>query len=263
MSISVLPIDMAGRRVLVTAAGSGIGLTIAKAFRERGAQVYVCDVDASALKHAKSKVDGLLGSVVDVSRIEAVDAMVAEAAEQLQGLDILVNNAGIAGPTAAVEDVDPEAFQDTLRICLESQFLCARRAIPMIKAAGGGSIINLGSVASRLSFAMRTPYSAAKWGVIGFTKSLALEVGSHHINANAILPGHVNGDRFDRVMAAKGEALGISAEQLRKETLGLVALRSTVEQQDIANIALYLASPFGAMISGQAISVCGGVEAMR
>lgn len=263
MDVVTLPIDMSGRRVLVTAGGSGIGLSIARAFRDRGAAVHVCDVSDEALEKAKADVAGLSVSLADVSDPAAVDAMMEQAHDRMGGLDVLVNNAGIGGPTARVEEIEPDDLERTLQICLQAQFYCARRAIPLMKVAGGGSIINLGSVASRLSFEMRTPYSAAKWGVIGFTKSLALEVGRHNINANAILPGHVDGERFTRIVAAKSQALGVSPEKMRSDLLSLVALRRTVEAHDVANMALYLASPYGAVISGQAISVCGGVEAMR
>jgi NAD(P)-dependent dehydrogenase (short-subunit alcohol dehydrogenase family) len=142
-------------------------------------------------------------------------------------------------------------------------FHCARRAVPLMRSAGSGSIINLGSVAGRLSFAMRTPYAAAKWGVVGFTKSLALELGRDGIRVNAIMPGHVNTPRFRRVVQRRAETLGVSAEEMERRFLEPVALGRTVEREDIANMALYLCSPFGNVVTGQAISVCGGVEMMR
>ena len=112
---------------------------------------------------------------------------------QLGGLDVLVNNAGIAGPTAAIEDIDPADWRRCIDIDLTGQFLCARRAVPMLKAAGGGVMVNMSSAAGRFGYAFRTPYSAAKWGVIGLTESLAKELGPHNITVNAILPGIVAG----------------------------------------------------------------------
>jgi NAD(P)-dependent dehydrogenase (short-subunit alcohol dehydrogenase family) len=188
--------------------------------------------------------------------------MFATAGRELGGLDVLVNNAGIAGPTARVEDVTPEALERTLAVNVEGQFYCARHAVPMLKAAGGGSILNLSSIAGRLGFPMRSPYAASKWAVVGFTKSLAIELGEAGIRVNAILPGHVDSDRFRRVVRAKAEAIGRSFDEVRAQFLAPVSLKRNVQSEDIANMALYLASPFGASITGQAISVCGDVQMM-
>lgn len=260
---SFLPVDMAGIRVLVTAGGAGIGRTIAAAFRERGARVFVCDVSKNALEEMHALLPDVTGELVDVADPAAVAGMFATVERAFGGLDVLVNNAGIAGPTARVEDVTPEALQETLAVNVASQFHCARHAVPMLKAAGGGSIINLSSIAGRLGFTMRSPYSASKWAVIGFTKSLAVELGECNIRVNAILPGHVDSDRFRRVVKAKAEALGLGFEEMRRQYLDVVSLKRNVETEDIANMALYLASPFGANITGQAVSVCGDVQMMK
>lgn len=259
----ILPVDASGLRVLITAGGSGIGRVMARSFHERGAKVFFCDIVEDLVRETLEQIDGASGSTTDVGDRGAVNRMFDQAAETLGGLDVLINNAGLAGPTARVEDVEADALEETLRVNVEAQFYCSGRAVPLLRQAGGGSIINLSSVAGRLAFAMRTPYAAAKWGVIGFSKSLALEVGRENIRVNAILPGHVNGPRFRRVAAAKAEAVGVTEEQMRDEMLALVATGKNVEMQDIANMALYLASPYGAAITGQAISVCGGVEMMR
>jgi NAD(P)-dependent dehydrogenase (short-subunit alcohol dehydrogenase family) len=134
-------------------------------------------------------------------------------------------------------------------------FHCARRAIPALRDAGGGVIINLSSAAGRFGFPLRAPYSAAKWGVVGFTKSLSMELGPDSIRVNAILPGPVDGPRIRAVIRAKANAAGVSENEMTERTVATTSLRCFVTQQDIANMALYLASPFGATISGQAISV--------
>jgi NAD(P)-dependent dehydrogenase (short-subunit alcohol dehydrogenase family) len=134
--------------------------------------------------------------------------------------------------------------------------------VPLLKKARGGSIINLSSVAGRLGFPLRTPYAATKWAVVGLTKSLAMELGPHKIRVNAIQPGIVKGPRIDRVIAARAAATGISFEQQRKLLLSKVSLRTEVTAEDIAAMALFLASPAGARISGQALSVCGNVETL-
>jgi NAD(P)-dependent dehydrogenase (short-subunit alcohol dehydrogenase family) len=181
------------------------------------------------------------------------------AAAALGGIDVLVNNAGIAGPTALVENVTPEELDATLRIDLASMFHCARRAIPHLREAAragrDASVVNLSSAAGRFGFALRAPYSAAKWGVIGFTKSLSIELGPEGIRVNAILPGPVDGPRIRAVIKAKAAAGGVSENEMTDRFVGVTSLRSFVSQQDIANMALYLASPFGATISGQAMSV--------
>jgi NAD(P)-dependent dehydrogenase (short-subunit alcohol dehydrogenase family) len=136
-------------------------------------------------------------------------------------------------------------------------FYCTRLAVPLLKAAGGGSIINLSSIAGRLGYPLRSPYCAAKWGVIGFTKSLAMELGAANIRVNAILPGVVEGERVNRVIGARASARGIDFEEALKQFVAPISLRRMVSAQDIANMALFLASPAGASISGQALSVCG------
>jgi len=130
----------------------------------------------------------------------------------------------------------------------------------MIKAAGGGSIINLSSAAGRLAFPMRTPYSAAKWAVVGFTQSLAAEAGPEKVRVNCIQPGVVEGERIERVIEAKAKGLGVDKEEVRRRLLEGVSMHTTVTAQDIANMALFLASDAGKHISGQALSVCGGAR---
>jgi NAD(P)-dependent dehydrogenase (short-subunit alcohol dehydrogenase family) len=178
----------------------------------------------------------------------------------LGGLDLLVNNAGIAGPTAGIEDIDPDDWRRTVDINLNSYFYCARRATPLLKAAGDGAMINISSVAGRLGFAQRTPYAATKWAVVGFTQSLAKELGPDGVRVNALLPGIVEGPRIDRVIAARAEVAGVSFEDAEQTMLGNVSLRRKVSAQDIANMALFLCSPLGRNISGQALSICGNVE---
>jgi NAD(P)-dependent dehydrogenase (short-subunit alcohol dehydrogenase family) len=175
----------------------------------------------------------------------------------LGGLDVLINNAGIAGPTAKVEDISIADWDRTIAVDLNSMFYCTRRAVPLIKAVGGGSIINLSSIAGRLGYPLRTPYSAAKWAVVGFTKSLAIELGPSNIRVNAIQPGVVAGERVDRVISAKAKALGITFEAYREQFVSTISLRRMLSTQDIANMALFLATPAGQNISGQALSVCG------
>jgi len=251
-----------GLRVLVTAGAAGIGEAFAKAFADAGARIFICDVDAAALEAFRARRPAIGATVTDVSDPRQVDRLFAEAEAFLGGLDVLINNAGIAGPTAPVEDIAIADWDRTIAVDLNGMFYCTRRAVPLLKAAGGGSIINLSSVAGRLGFPLRTPYSAAKWAVVGFTKSLAIELGPSNIRVNAIQPGVVEGERIERVIAAKAKALGLGHEEYRRQILSKVSLRRSVSPVDIANMALFLATDAGRNVSGQALSVCGNVETL-
>jgi NAD(P)-dependent dehydrogenase (short-subunit alcohol dehydrogenase family) len=244
-------------RVLVTAGAAGIGLAIARTFRDAGARVFTCDVDDKAL----AALDKDIGHAkADVASRPDVERLFVEAHKALGGLDVLVNNAGIAGPTGKVEDIAPEDWDRCIAVDLTGMFNCTRKAMPLLKAAGGGSIVNLSSAAGRHGFSQRTPYASAKWGVVGFTKSIAVEAGPDKVRCNAILPGLVEGERIERVIAAKAKALGKSHEEFRKELLATTSLHSTVTAQNIADMALFLCTAAGSRITGQAIPVDADVR---
>jgi len=251
-----------GLRVIVTAGAAGIGLAFTRTFAGAGAKVFVCDIDAKALDAMRLELPEVGGIVADVSVPAQVDALVAAAVQYLGGLDVLINNAGIAGPTARVEDISIDEWNRTIAVDLNGMFYCTRLAVPLLKKAGGGSIINLSSVAGRLGYAMRTPYSSAKWAVVGFTKSLANELGPSNIRVNTIQPGLVDGARLRNVIRAKAKALNVTEKEFEAELVSRVSLRRMVSEQDIANMALFLATEAGANISGQALSVCGNVESI-
>ena len=164
-------------RVLVTAGGGGIGHCIAGHFARAGYRVHVCDVSESALKQLNVSDPAIGTSLCDVSDAEAVEHLFDEVVQRFGGLDFLINNAGIAGPTAPVEDITPTEWRQTMAVNIDGQFYCARRAVPLLKRAGGGGIVNISSVAGRLGYPMRSPYAASNWAVIGFTQSLAMELG--------------------------------------------------------------------------------------
>lgn len=255
-----MDIGMKGKRILVTAGAQGIGLAITEAFVDAGAEVHICDVNDEFLAAAKRALPAVSHSHTDVSDEAQVDAMFADLKARWGQLDVLVNNAGIAGPTAQVEDTNFSEWAQTIAVNLTGPFLCTRRAVPMMKTAGGGSIVNLSSIAGRLGFPLRTPYSASKFGVIGLTETWAMELGPSNIRVNAILPGIVAGDRQERVIAAKAASYGIGHEEMRQRLLSKVSLRKMVTAQDIANQIVFICSPAGAAISGQSLSVCGNVE---
>ncbi|MFQ5775546.1 MAG: SDR family oxidoreductase [Kiloniellaceae bacterium] len=251
-----------GLRVLVSAGATGIGRAIADTLADHGAAIHVCDIAEEALDRCRAERPGYGASVCDVAEEKQVDRLFEDARATLGGLDVLVNNAGIAGPTAGVEEIDPADWRRTVEVNLNGHFYCARRAVPLLKAAEEGAMINISSVAGRLGYAYRTPYAATKWAIVGFTQSLAKELGPAGIRVNAILPGVVEGPRIERVIAARAEAVGVGYAEMERDYLNKVSLRRMVTAQDIANMALYLCSPLGRNISGQALSVCGNVETL-
>src|SRR5919198_2394128 len=206
-----------GLRVVVPAGAAGIGRAIARTFVEHGARMHICDVDEKALSAFRAELPEVSQTRADGANVDDVERLFRDAKQTLGGLDVLVNNAGIAGPTAKVEDIRPEDWDRCIAVDLNGMFYCTRKAMPMIKAAGGGSIINLSSTAGRLGFPMRTPYSAAKWAVVGFTQSLAVEAGPDKVRVNCIQPGIVEGERVERIMAAKAEQLKTSKEEVRRK----------------------------------------------
>jgi len=257
--------ELAGKVALVTGGSRGIGAAIAKRLAAEGASIaltYSKGADAAASVVEAIEHDGGKGVAIqaDAADADAVRNAVETTVETFGRLDVLVNNAGIAGPTARVEDIRPEDWDRCIAVDLNGMFYCTRKAMPMIKAAGGGSIINLSSAAGRLAFPMRTPYSAAKWAVVGFTQSLAAEAGPEKVRVNCIQPGVVEGERIERVIEAKAKGLGVDKEEVRRRLLEGVSMHTTVTAQDIANMALFLATEAGRHISGQAISVCGGAR---
>lgn len=255
-----MDLGIAGLRVLVTAGAAGIGLEIARAFVREGARVHVCDVDEAALAALGASDPALGRTRADVADRGAVEALFREALAGLGGLDVLVNNAGIAGPTGRVEEINPEDWDRCLDICITGQFNCARLAVPHLRASANASIVNLSSVTGKHGFALRSPYAAAKWAVIGFTKSLAIELGEAGIRVNAILPGIVAGDRQRRVLEAKAQQRGISFSEMERTAFSFTSLKEYVTPQQIADQIVFLASPRARTITGQAIAVDGDTK---
>ena len=251
-----------GQRVLVTAGESGIGFAIAATLAVLGARIAICDISDEALATA-GKRSALAAAVkADVSVEEDVERLFATVRSSLGGLDALINNAGIAGPTGGVDEISTADWRRCLDVGLTGQFLCARLAVPMLKAAGGGSIVSMSSAAGRHGYAFRTPYSAAKFGVVGFTQSLAKELGPQGIRVNAILPGIIEGPRIEDVIEARAKQVNVSHEEMKQRYLQNISLRRMTSPYDVAAMVAFLLSDAGFNISGQSLGVDGNVETL-
>ena len=258
-----MKLSVSGKRAMITAAASGIGKAVAEMFLENGAKVFICDRSEEGLEACKVSLPKIEGIVADVSDSLQVDNFFDEGQAFWGGLDIFVNNAGIAGPIGPVEKLPTKEWEKTIAVNLNGQFYCARRAVPLLKKTSDGSIINMSSNVGMFGWPMRSPYVASKWAVIGFTKTLAMELGEFGIRVNAICPGIVEGPRIEAVIKSEAKARGVEAEIVRETYLAQTSLRTFISVQEIASLILYLCSEAGSSISGQALVVDGNTETMR
>ena len=247
------------KRVLVTGGAAGIGLAVAQRFAQDGAQVLICDADTAGLDCAMAATPGLHGIPCDVSAPAEVDSLFAAVSDQLGGLDVLVNNVGIGGPTLPADQLPSEDWQRVLDINLTGTFEVTRRAIPLLKASAG-TIIVMSSAAGRFGYPNRLPYAVSKWGLVGLTKTLAMELGGYDVTVNAILPGAVGGERFDRVIAGRARLSGRSIAEEEQAGLAAQSVKRIVPPEHVADLALFLTTPAGRSISGQILPIDGDMQ---
>ncbi len=245
------------KRVLITAGGSGIGQAMAEGFTAAGFAVWVTDLSAQNLA---ALPEDWHKSQVNAADEAGVRALFAEISEHWGGLDVLCANAGVAGPTALVEDVALEDWRNCVSVNLEGAFLAAKYAIPMMKAAQAGSIIVTSSTAGQYGYPNRAPYAAAKWAMVGLTKTLAMELGPFGIRANVICPGAVEGPRMEGVLQREAQAKGMSRDEVYQGYAAGTSMGRFVEARDIANMAVFLGSDAARLVSGQVIAVDGHTE---
>ncbi|MEM8551243.1 MAG: SDR family oxidoreductase [Pseudomonadota bacterium] len=237
---------------LVTAAAGGIGLHVARRLVAEGFSVTISDLPDRDGEAAAAEV-GASFVACDLRDM----ASVAETVTALGPLEVLVNNGGIAGPTLPVTETPLADWQEVFDINITAQFVAAKAALPAMIAARSGLIVNMSSVAGRIGYANRSPYAASKWAVLGFTASLAREVGTDGVRVNAILPGAVRGPRIEQVIAAFAEANGLTREAAERHYLERQATGAFIEPEEIASMVAYLASSDARSITGQFISVDG------
>ena len=243
------------QRVLITAGAAGIGREFARAFAANGGKVFVCDVDEGALAALAEEIPGVTARRCDMSKRAEIEAMVPAAVEALGGLDVLINNAGIAGLTLPVEQYPADDWDKVVAVNLTAMFDVTRLCIPHLKQSKSGCIVNMTSIAGRYGFANRSPYAATKWGVIGFTKTLAIELGEWGIRANAIAPGAVAGERIVRVFQGRAQISGKSMEEVKAAAMAEQSIKDMIDPKDIAALAVFLASDAGKSISGQVLPI--------
>ena len=254
---------MSAQRVVITGGASGIGLTLARHFAARGDRVALCDADAAAVEAAQAALpDTTIARHVDVTDATGMEAFLSEVETAWGGVDVVCANAGTGGPAGRIEELDYDAWRACLDVNLNGAFLTCRWAARVMRAQGAGLILITSSTSGLHGVPYRSPYVAAKWGLIGLTKTLAMELGPAGVRVNAIAPGAVTGDRMDRVVAMEAAASGLTEDAVREIYVKGTSLRTWVTADDIADMALFLASPAAARISGQVLAVDGHTESM-
>jgi NAD(P)-dependent dehydrogenase (short-subunit alcohol dehydrogenase family) len=247
---------------IVTGGGRGIGRAIALRFASEGAAVVVAGTTAESIESVAQEIRARGGRALavgaDVSDEAQVARMVASAIDEFGGIDVLVNNAGIAGPTALVAEVSREDWDRTIAVNLTGAFLCAKHALPGMMERRGGRIINITSIAGLRAYALRSPYAASKWAMIGLTRTLAEEAGRYDITVNAIAPGPVRGPRIDSVIRNRAAAMGRPVEEVERDYVEPTALKRMAEEDDIAAMAVFLASEEGRNITGETLNISSG-----
>jgi NAD(P)-dependent dehydrogenase (short-subunit alcohol dehydrogenase family) len=251
------------QRVLVTAGASGIGLAIARVFVEDGARVHIADVDEQKVREVTKADPRITGSVTDVSNPDQVARLFEDVSQRLGGLDVLINNAGISGPTAPVSEYDPAAWLAVLNVNLNGTFYVTQRAIPLLKQSSQASIIIMSSLAGRFGYPDRSAYSTSKWGLVGFAKTLSLELGPYGITCNTVHPGAVEGPRLSSVFEGRARISGLAVQEEIDNALRNQAIKKFVNPVDIAELVKFLSGKHARSISGQAFPIDGDSKASQ
>jgi NAD(P)-dependent dehydrogenase (short-subunit alcohol dehydrogenase family) len=239
------------KRVLITAGAGGIGLAVAKAFLAEGARVHIADVNEEAVSKLTAEYENLTGSITDVSKPESVTALFEDIKRELGGLDVLINGAGIAGPTAPVEEYDAAQWTAVVGINLTGTFMVTQAAIPLLKESDAASIVTISSLAGRFGYPNRVAYSTTKWGLVGFAKTLAMELGPFGITSNTIHPGAVDGPRIMSVFEGRASVSGRTVQEEIDSAMANQSVKKFIDPNDIAALIVFLAGPHARTISGQ------------
>jgi NAD(P)-dependent dehydrogenase (short-subunit alcohol dehydrogenase family) len=248
--------------VLISGGASGIGARSAERFLEEGNHVHICDVAEERVSDFLAANPGATGTVADIGNRNDVDRVFADLEEHHDDLNVLINNAGVAGPTAPVDTHDEDGWDQCIQVNLSGTFYMTRRAVPLLRKSGRGSIINVSSTAALHGYPMRSAYTASKWAMMGLMKTWAMELGKDGIRVNTVCPTSVEGPRIDAVIKAEAEARGVAVEKVRDAYLRQTSMRTFVSADDVADVVLFLASDAAKKISGQSLSVDGHTEGL-
>jgi len=257
--------SLKNKKIIISAGASGIGWATTKICVAKGASVYLCDNDLKAIN--KVKKHSLYNKRIFVSETDASDETEVvdffhKIKKKFRNLDALINNVGIAGPTGTIEKLDSSEWENTLHVNVNSHFYFTKQAIPLLKKSNNSSIVNISSTAGIMGYPLRSPYAVSKWGVVGLTKTLAMELGKYKIRVNAVCPGTIKGDRMKRVIKAKAKLMKVSQKLIEKDFISMSSLKSWVTEEDIGNACAFLISNEASNISGQVIAVDGNTEKM-
>lgn len=245
---------LTGKTALITGGGRGIGRAIALAFAREGVRIAVAARTVEQVEQVAHEIgNGAIALICDV----ADPGSVAQMFEQVAGVDILVNNAGVAESATVVNTTD-ELWHKHLSINLSGTFYCTRAALPAMLKKGWGRIINIASIAGKTGAPYISAYSASKHGVLGLTKSIALEVANAGITVNAICPGYVDTEMVTRGVERITSVTGRTAEEALNSLKKMSPQNRLVTPEEVAALALLLASDDARGITGQAINVDGG-----
>lgn len=247
---------------VVTGAGRGIGQAICTELARNGSDVVIVDIDEESMEETKQIVEDqgqkALSVKTDLQQLEDVEHAIDQAVDAFGSIEILVNNAGISGPTTHCENISPDEWNQTFDVNLRGPFYMCREVLPIMKNQAYGRIVNIASVTGKRPLEQRLPYATSKMGLIGFTRTLAAEVGEHDINVNAICPGSVDGPRIQRVFEEKAEATGQMYAEVREAAEQASSRGELVSREDIAKLAVFLSSEGAKRITGQDINVSAG-----
>ncbi len=246
--------------ILISGAAAGIGRRIAERFLEQGDAVHICDASADNFAEFIFANSGATATVADIGDKTDVDRVFADLHQHHGGLNILINNAGIAGPSVPVEEVDEDDWDRCIQTNLSGTFYMTKRAVPLLRKAATGSIINIASTAGLFGCPSRSPYAASKWAQIGLTKTWAMELGPDGIRVNAVCPTCVSGPRIEAVIERDAEQRGLTTDEIRDVYLRQTSMRTFVTPDEVADTILFLSSDKAAKISGQILSVDGHTE---
>lgn len=250
------------KRVLVTGGAAGIGRAIAARFLAEGARVAICDADRGAVEAFAREFPDAISAAADVTSEQEMATFLEEVEAAWGGVDVVCANAGTGGPAGPIETLSYAEWQRCIATNVHGCFLTCRWAARLMKSQESGLIVMTSSTAGIMGYPLRSPYAAAKWAIVGMTKTLAMELGPFGVRANAVCPGAVEGPRMDRVIANEAAARGESEEAVRQSYVTGVSMKTWVQAEDIANSIFFLASDAGLKISGQILAIDGHTETL-